>query len=566
MRFRTNRLSCFSVRTKTSCCPAPETGTMSDPVGSSVSAQPRPNPWIISNQGHFAHWLHTVKETRVSAYRALGDEPIGEGTYGRVWKYQDVNALDPGKSVRALKEILVSAASAEGFPTQALREIRVLKKLTHSNVVRLHDVCIGLPQPDDLSARVYLVFEYLEHDLSGLLRHKRYQLDMAEAKCLAQQMFDGLVYLHGKNVLHRDLKLSNLLLSNSGELKIADFGLARLAPATEMSHASQPTSASISEGISEELMREQAATRNVRFTNRVVTLWYRAPELLLGSTRYGVGVDTWAAGCVLGELVLGKPLFASKDEEQALELIFNRLGSPPALLYDDPAKYPLAHDHTTKMASLLQFEASANRANRLEEQMLAAMSHRIAREPVASRSLIGKRITAGPYHGASSMSTTMRGGTSSSTSRMLMMGTAVPLTPAERYRELFQLMRGLLAYDTNKRTTSEEAYSHPFFTQEAPLPCKVSELKKWLRLMNGISAKTSPLKQVVKEVLYKYLAYLPRWLSIARQITWERKGTKKWSQFCSVSATCDVASLIFLLLGRHHVAHLQYQKPRHSQL
>ena len=121
----------------------------------------------------------------------------------------------------------------------------------------------------------YLVFEYLKHDLQGMINMKL-DFSMAQIKCIMLQVLQGVAYLHQKHVIHRDIKGANILLSSKGEVKLADFGLARIFyPGDE----------------------------RVNYTNRVVTLWYRAPELLLGARNYSEAVDMWSVGCVFAELV-----------------------------------------------------------------------------------------------------------------------------------------------------------------------------------------------------------------------------------------------------------------------
>lgn len=138
----------------------------------------------------------------------------------------------------------------------------------------------------------YMVFPYCDHDLTGLLESPDIHMTVPVVKCYAQQLFSGLKYLHSKRILHRDMKGANLLVNNRGMLMIADFGLAR-----------------------------HCDPRRTRFTGGVVTRWYRPPELLLGSTHYGPGVDVWGAGCVLAEMFLKRPLFPGESDLHQLELI-----------------------------------------------------------------------------------------------------------------------------------------------------------------------------------------------------------------------------------------------------
>lgn len=145
-----------------------------------------------------------------------------------------------------------------------------------------------------------MVLEYMDHDLTGLLFHPEIAFSAAHLKSLCHQMLDGLAYLHAHSILHRDMKGSNILLNARGELKLADFGLARIYD------------------------RRRAAD----YTNRVITLWYRPVELLLGETVYGPAVDLWSAGCIMLELFTTKPVFQGQDEIHQLEVIYGMLGTP----------------------------------------------------------------------------------------------------------------------------------------------------------------------------------------------------------------------------------------------
>ena len=183
----------------------------------------------------------------------------------------------------------------EGFPITALREIKILKKLKHKNIIELKEVVTEKkPKRHD----VYLVFEYMQHDLHGLL-DKKIRYEARHIKCLLRQLLEGVAYLHENNVMHRDIKGANLLLNNDGVLKLADFGLSRRFYASRMT-----------------------------YTNRVVTLWYRAPELLLGSTSYTSAIDIWSVGCFFSELLTCEPLFPGDKEPKQYELICQKCGTP----------------------------------------------------------------------------------------------------------------------------------------------------------------------------------------------------------------------------------------------
>lgn len=178
-----------------------------------------------------------------------------------------------------------------------MREIALLRRLDHPNIVRLEGVATSRI-PD--SPSLYLIFEYLDHDLAGLVASPGVQFSEPQVKCYMRQLLSGLEHCHTQGVLHRDIKCSNLLLSKEGILKIADFGLATSYDPDHM----KP------------------------MTTNVVTLWYRPPELLLGATHYGVGVDLWSVGCILAEMITGKPILPGRTEVEQLHRIFKLCGTP----------------------------------------------------------------------------------------------------------------------------------------------------------------------------------------------------------------------------------------------
>ncbi|XP_054778866.1 probable serine/threonine-protein kinase At1g09600 [Prosopis cineraria] len=214
-------------------------------------------------------------------------EKIGQGTYSSVYKARD---LETNKIV-ALKKVRFTNMDPESVRFMA-REIIILRRLDHPNVMKLEGMITSR-----VSGSLYLIFEYMEHDLTGLAALPGIKFSEEQIKCYMQQLIRGLEHCHKKGVLHRDIKGSNLLIDNKGNLKIADFGLATV-------------------------LEGQA------LTSRVVTLWYRSPELLLGSTNYGVAVDLWSAGCILAELFAGKPIMPGRTEVEQLHKIFKLCGSP----------------------------------------------------------------------------------------------------------------------------------------------------------------------------------------------------------------------------------------------
>jgi len=215
-------------------------------------------------------------------------EKIGEGTYGIVYKAKDKKTGE----LLALKKIRLEAED-EGIPSTAIREISLLKQLQHPNIVRLYDVV-------HTEKKLTLVFEFLDQDLKKYLDACGEQgLETYTIKSFLFQLLQGIAYCHQHRVLHRDLKPQNLLINMEGELKLADFGLARAF------------------GI---------PVRN--YTHEVVTLWYRAPDVLMGSRKYSTQVDIWSVGCIFAEMVNGRPLFPGSSEHDQLMKIFKTLGTP----------------------------------------------------------------------------------------------------------------------------------------------------------------------------------------------------------------------------------------------
>ncbi|KAH7685127.1 [RNA-polymerase]-subunit kinase protein [Dioscorea alata] len=217
-------------------------------------------------------------------------DKIGQGTYSSVYKARD---LETGKFV-ALKKVRFINMDPESVRFMA-REIHILRKLDHPNVLKLQGIVTSR-----MSGSLYLVFEYMEHDLAGLAATPGIKFSESQVKCFMKQLFSGLDHCHSQGVLHRDIKGSNLLIDGNGILKIGDFGLATFF------HPDQKQ----------------------QMTSRVVTLWYRPPELLLGATDYGVGVDLWSTGCILAELCAGKPIMPGRTEVEQMHRIFKLCGSP----------------------------------------------------------------------------------------------------------------------------------------------------------------------------------------------------------------------------------------------
>ncbi|RLV94102.1 CTD kinase subunit alpha [Spathaspora sp. JA1] len=233
--------------------------------------------------------IYSIKSKGSSIYQRV--QQVGEGTYGKVYKAKH-SLYDEFVAMKRLR----LETEREGFPITAIREIKLLSSLDHENVVGLLEMMVENNQ-------IYMIFDYMDHDLTGLLTHPDLKLEECHRKFLFKQLMEGLNYLHKKRVIHRDIKGSNILVDNIGRLKIADFGLAR-------------TMKIVSDGESPD------------YTNRVITIWYRPPELLLGTTDYGREVDIWGVGCLLIELYAKIAAFQGFDEVSQLCKIFNIMGTP----------------------------------------------------------------------------------------------------------------------------------------------------------------------------------------------------------------------------------------------
>ncbi|GFY91535.1 protein kinase superfamily protein [Actinidia rufa] len=292
---------------------------------------------------------------------------IDEGTYGVVYRAKDRKTGE----IVALKKVKMEK-EREGFPLTSLREINILLSFHHPSIVDVKEVVMG----SSLDS-IFMVMEYMEHDLKGLMETMKQPYSQSEVKCLMLQLLEGVKYLHDNWVLHRDLKTSNLLLNNRGELKICDFGLAR-----------------------------QYGSPLKPYTHLVVTLWYRAPELLLGAKQYSTAIDMWSLGCIMAELLSKAPLFNGKTEFDQLDKIFRILGTPNETIWPGFSKLP------------------GVKVNFVKHQ------YNLLRRKFPATSFTGSPV----------------------------------LSDAG-----FDLLNKLLTYDPEKRITAEDALNHEWF-REVPLP------------------------------------------------------------------------------------------------
>ncbi|GAV68243.1 Pkinase domain-containing protein, partial [Cephalotus follicularis] len=344
-------------------------GTRDDSAHVSQLESAVEDPNVSSQTG--MDMLHSCR----SVYEFEKLNKINEGTYGIVYRARDKKTNE----FVALKKVKMNGGREYleyGFPLCSLREINILSSFNHPSIVDFKEVVMGR-DPDS----VFMVMEYMEHDLKGLMdKMKQQRFSTSEVKCLMIQILEGVKYLHDNWVLHRDLKTSNILFNNKGELKICDFGLSR-----------------------------QYGSPLKPYTSLVVTLHYRAPELLLGAKQYSAAIDMWSVGCIMAELLASETLFQGKTEVDQLQKIFRVLGTPNETIWPGLSKLP------------------SSKAN-------------FVKQPY---NLLRKKFPAASFTGSPSLSDTG-----------------------------FDLLNKLLTYDPAKRITAAAALNHEWF-HEVPLPkCK----------------------------------------------------------------------------------------------
>lgn len=266
--------------------------------------------WLIAAAGEAIYGWVPLK---ADSYEKL--EKIGQGTYSSVFRAREV---ETGR-ILALKKVRFDNYQPESIRFMA-REIMILRRLDHPNIMKLEGIITS-----QSSSSIYLVFEYMEHDLAGLVASSDIKFSDMQIKCYMRQLLSAVEHCHLRGIMHRDIKASNILVNNDGILKLGDFGLANVIN----SKNKQP------------------------LTSRVVTLWYRPPELLMGATEYGVSVDLWSVGCVFAELFLGKPILKGRTEVEQLHKIFKLCGSPPEE-YWKASKLP----HATMFKPQYSYESS----------------------------------------------------------------------------------------------------------------------------------------------------------------------------------------------------------------
>jgi len=264
---------------------------------------------------------------------------VGQGMYGTVFVAQDKT----NREIVALKRINTQQEE-NGFPITAIREVKILKALgalKHENIVTLKEIVTSKETKgkENFPDKVFMVFEYMEYDLTGILDTPEIRFSADHVKSWSQQLLKGVHFMHTNKIMHRDLKSSNLLVNKKGELKIADWGLAR------------------------------SWSRDMkRLTCKVITLWYRPPELLLGATEYTDKIDMWSVGCIIAEMFRRTGILKGNDEPRQLDLIFKTFGHPT------PEEWP---DIDKKCRLWKKFKPAPGEflPNRFREVMSAGLTH-----------------------------------------------------------------------------------------------------------------------------------------------------------------------------------------------
>mmetsp|Transcript_13534 Transcript_13534/g.51627 ORF Transcript_13534/g.51627 Transcript_13534/m.51627 type:complete len:440 (-) Transcript_13534:408-1727(-) len=273
-------------------------------------------------------------------------EVLGEGTYGRVYRAR----TETGDSV-CVKEFKASEADGGMVSVSTIRELQALRELRHPNVVELRDVVFLKP------SSVGLVFEHAEADLGQVIyaapAHNR-GLTRRQSLSLLYQLLAALSFCHARGFMHRDIKPQNLLVRADGVLKVADWGLARCTDRGGRAH-----------------------------TAEVVTVWYRAPELLLGSRHYTPAVDLWSAGCVFFEMREGRPMYRGSSDWDQLVRVFRRSGSPDEESWPGVSSLPEWHSSLPRFPRRRPSSA-ALRIDALEADLLDVSRTPGQRTPTAS--------------------------------------------------------------------------------------------------------------------------------------------------------------------------------------
>lgn len=247
-------------------------------------------------------------------------ERIGHGVYGDVFK-----ARRTGTDTFVAMKRIKTDNEREGFPITAVREWQILQSLRHENIVNVIEVC-HLKTNTFPGTAFYFILEFCHHDLARILRNEAVQFTPGQTKSVLRQILCAISHIHKHNILHRDLKPANILITSDGILKVADFGWAK-----EITPAEQNSS--------------------VKHTPKVVTRWYRPPELLLGERAYGKAIDMWSVGCIFAEIWTRHAIMQGTNDQNQLHLITDMCGSIENTVWPNVHTLPLYNNIKTNLPS-----------------------------------------------------------------------------------------------------------------------------------------------------------------------------------------------------------------------
>ncbi|KAK4104382.1 cyclin-dependent protein [Parathielavia hyrcaniae] len=379
-------------------------------------------------------------------YKVVGF--ISSGTYGRVYKALGRHGQPGEFAIKKFKpDKEGEQASYTGISQSAVREMALCSELNHANVIRLIEIILE-------DKCIFMVFEYAEHDLLQIIHHHtqqpRHPIPPSTIKSIMFQLLNGCQYLHTNWVLHRDLKPANIMVTSGGEVKIGDLGLARL---------SYKPLHSLYSG-----------------DKVVVTIWYRAPELLLGSRHYTPAVDMWAVGCIFAELLSLRPIFKGEEakmdskktvpfQRNQMQKIVDIMGLPTK------ERWPLLTS-MHEFSQLTTLQPPISHGGHHGHHQHHHHHHQHGHHYQSQRHAPSLSAGAGVSHLEKWYYNTINQQTSSSPAGTPMAAHS-PLSSlgAEGYK----LLAGLLEYDPEKRLTAAAALQHPFFSTGDPVSANCFE-------------------------------------------------------------------------------------------
>ncbi|ESL07097.1 protein kinase [Trypanosoma rangeli SC58] len=428
-------------------------------------------------------------------------EKLGEGTYGVVFKAKE-NATG---HIVALKRMVMSGDD-EGAPATAIREVCLLKELKHNNIVALRDVLFDPP-------KVTLIFEYCQYDLKKYMEQHGSRKKVAvlqETRQIMKQMLLGLRYMHRRHVVHRDLKPENIFINIDRTAEGTGDGAVEsdAAPALVKGATSPPAQAEVGGSGGKHLLTDGGVNKTTdtgdaaqlivklgdfglarvenipvkKYSHDVVSLWYRSPDVMMGTALYGFAVDMWSVGCIFAEMVTQKPLLNGRTEAEQLLKIFCLLGTPTPETWPSLPSYPKCRQMIDAMAKLARERAVAVGSNAKEQQHQLQQTNgsqaaqRCKEHPCDIGRRGGNIFVAGQH-----LSRPSNGANSSNSSgfqdvlrndynfppELCFRRTLDDYVENSRFREIageegVDLLRKLLCYEPSYRQTAHEALLHPF--------------------------------------------------------------------------------------------------------